>query len=126
MVTIVESKIYFRPAREACMLGDFRSVVAWHASTVANSISMSAWKEPVKRLDPCQNSVDLRLTAVVYVYYLAFVFNEMFIIFQNYYFSKATYRPNFMFSDAIVVHTVKIIFHNKKLLIFRKKIINDW
>ena len=37
----------------------------------------------------------------------------MLIIFQNFYFLKATYRPNFFFPDANVVHAIYIIFHDK-------------
>ena len=57
--------------------------------------------------------VDLPPTTVVYVSYLGVIFNEMFIIFQNYYFLKAIYRPNFFFSEANVVHAIYIIFHDK-------------
>ena len=38
------------------------------------------------------------------------IFNEMLIILQNYYFLKATYRQYFLFSDAIIMHAIYIIF----------------
>ena len=38
----------------------------------------------------------------------------MLITFQNYYYFKTTYRSNFLFSDAIAVHAIYIIFHDKK------------